>query len=214
MAKTSLKLVTYNTLRERIIDCTYPPSTLLSEDALTEELNVSRTPIRDAISRLEQEGLVSILPKKGVMVSPLSLTELNSIFEIRLILEPYVLRTFGPTLDELELRNYYDKFLQDDALSTKEKYHLDDCFHHYLMESSSNRYIYHTYRQLQAQNSRFRKLTGNLLNNRYEIGREEHLEILRWCLKKEWNEAANVVEQHLIGSKNACLDIILEQNLL
>ena len=83
MKKESLKLQAYNTIKDKIIRCEYAPNELISEEALREELGVSRTPIRDALSRLEQEGLLTILPKKGIMVSGLSLGEINGIFENR-----------------------------------------------------------------------------------------------------------------------------------
>ena len=63
MKKGSLKLQSYNIIKDKIIRCEYAPNTLINEEALREELGVSRTPIRDALSRLEQEGLIQILQK-------------------------------------------------------------------------------------------------------------------------------------------------------
>lgn len=65
MKKDSLKLQSYNIIKDKIIRCEYAPNTLINEEALREELGVSRTPIRDALSRLEQEGLIQILPKRA-----------------------------------------------------------------------------------------------------------------------------------------------------
>lgn len=214
MSKTSLKLEAYNAIRKRIMDCTYPPGTILSEDVLTEEFHISRTPIRDAISRLEQEGIVTILPKKGVMVSELSIGELNNIFEIRMIFEPYALLHYGSSMDEKDLLSFYDQFNNDRNLSSVERYELDDNFHNFIMQAIPNTYMHQTYRLIQAQTIRYRVLTGNLLEKRYENGRQEHIEILTHCLKKNWADAAKAMEHHLMRSKNSSFDIILEKSLL
>ena len=60
--------------------------------------NISRTPMRDALGRLEQEGLITILPKKGLMVSPITDEDVHSIYEVRLLVEPYALRVYGELL--------------------------------------------------------------------------------------------------------------------
>ena len=64
MRKMSLKQQAYNIIKNKIITCEYPPNFLLNEEKLKDEIGASRTPIRDALSRLEQENLVHILPKK------------------------------------------------------------------------------------------------------------------------------------------------------
>lgn len=66
MAKTNLKTLAYKTIKQKIVTCEYAPGLYLNEEILTEELKISRTPIRDALSRLEQEGLIEIKPKKGL----------------------------------------------------------------------------------------------------------------------------------------------------
>ena len=65
MKKETLKQHAYNIIKDKIINCEYAPSALLNEEMLKEDVQASRTPIRDALGRLEQEGLVTILPKKA-----------------------------------------------------------------------------------------------------------------------------------------------------
>ncbi len=64
MKKETLKQKAYNFILEKIINCDYSPNTMLNEEQLKLETGMSRTPIRDALSRLEQDGLVSIKSKK------------------------------------------------------------------------------------------------------------------------------------------------------
>lgn len=207
--KESLKLKAYNAIKDKIIRCEYPPSTLISEEALREELGVSRTPIRDAISRLEQEGLLTILPKKGIMVSGLSLSEINAIFEIRMLYEPYVLLNYGHRLNDEKLLEFYNICTQSAVLKHDEFYKMDDEFHAFIIASTSNRYIHHTYHLIQNQNLRFRVMTGNQPNNRIERSNHEHLTIIKACLRKDWKNAAEAMEEHLRESKNSTFELLL-----
>ena len=93
-SKTSLKLQAYQYLKTKILNCEYRPNEFLNEQKLCAEMgNISRTPMRDALGRLEQEGLITILPKKGLMVSGITEEDVHSMFEMRLLVEPYALRT-------------------------------------------------------------------------------------------------------------------------
>ena len=79
----------YVRLREEIITAEVAPGTLLREEELTERLGVGRTPIREAIQRLRREGYVTILPRRGTLVSEISITDLAAIYEVRTRLESW-----------------------------------------------------------------------------------------------------------------------------
>ncbi|MGM0878840.1 MAG: GntR family transcriptional regulator [Bacillota bacterium] len=89
MSSTSLVEIAYKTIRYDIINAQYMPGTLLSENELAVKLNMSRTPIRGAISRLESEGFVSSLSKRGILVKEISLKELIDLFEVIFFLQSY-----------------------------------------------------------------------------------------------------------------------------
>ena len=82
----------------------------LNEEQLTTELSLSRTPVRDALGRLEQEGLLEIRPKCGILVRPLTLNDIDMIFEVRMMYEPYVLTHYGANLSVSALNEFYDIF--------------------------------------------------------------------------------------------------------
>lgn len=209
MKKDSLKLQSYNIIKDKIIRCEYAPNTLISEEALREELGVSRTPIRDALSRLEQEGLIQILPKKGIMVSGLSLSEINSIFEIRMLFEPHVLATYGHRLSDEKMLEFYNICTQSGVLQPDEFYKMDDEFHAFIISAAPNRYIHHTYELIQNQNLRFRVMTGQRPDNRLDHSNDEHLTIIKACLRKDWTAAASAMEEHLRQSKNSTFELLL-----
>jgi len=74
----------YDLLKARIVVLDLPPGSILDEDELMREMLVSRSPIRDALQRLEQDGLVVIQPSRSIFVSEVSLTDLRSVCEARL----------------------------------------------------------------------------------------------------------------------------------
>jgi DNA-binding GntR family transcriptional regulator len=79
----------YVRLREEIISAEVAPGTLLREEQLTARLGFGRTPVREAIQRLRREGYVTILPRRGTLVSEISITDLAAIYEVRTRLESW-----------------------------------------------------------------------------------------------------------------------------
>lgn len=77
----------FQALRDRIVSGEYPPGTLLSEKALTEEFKVSRTPYREALKRLESMKLVKVVPRFGTYVSEIDINEILHAYEVRVHLE-------------------------------------------------------------------------------------------------------------------------------
>lgn len=212
MKSESLKLQAYHILKEKIIYCSYPPGGQLNEELLQEEMGMSRTPIRDALSRLEQEGLVTIRSKKGITVEPLRIKELNMIYEVRLLLECYALTTYGEVLDEDKILEFYQTFSNADKLTEEEYYRADNVFHAMLISAIPNRYIAQSYEQITNQNTRVRVLTGHRTARRLAETNAEHLAILVACMKRDWKQAAECMREHLNNSKSAAFDLLLKQN--
>jgi len=207
--KKSLKQQAYDEIKRKIVTCEYAPNTLLNEELLREELHVSRTPIRDALSRLEQKGLITILPKKGIMVSSLSINDINMVFEVRMMYEPYALLHYGSRIPYSVLTHSYELLSDLDAMSEDWAFfQADDAFHAAVVQAIGNRFLLQTYEWIQDQNLRFRVMTGQTSAPRLEDTSKEHTRILEACLKKDWSEAASAMKDHLINSKNATFDLL------
>ena len=172
-AKQSLKLQAYQYLKTKILNCEYRPNEFLNEQKLCAEMgNISRTPMRDALGRLEQEGLITILPKKGLMVSGITEEDVHSMFEMRLLVEPYALRTYGSEIPQEELAAFTELMHNPDRIDDFCK--ADDDFHELLMST----------------------LPKVSMINREQTC-EEHLEILDAATKGDWNTAADALQKHL-----------------
>lgn len=217
--QVSLKQQAYQTIRAKILNCEYAPNSYLNEEQLCKEINVSRTPIRDALSRLEQENLIKILPKKGVVVAPLNINEINMIYETRILLEPYILSTYGNRIDDNHFNELKNIITESDSLITlittsnstdlTKIHELDDDFHNLIVQSSQNRYFIQCYKNMGAQNSRLRILSGNLNKDRLEKTQEEHIQITNEIIKRNYKKAADTLEAHLMASKEAAFNVLL-----
>ncbi len=93
-----------DSIRQDILDGIYPPDSLLRQDALAEKHGVSRIPVREALFQLESEGLVTITPRRGATVTPLSQAEIDDVFALRSLLEPRLYTASAPLLDEAALQ--------------------------------------------------------------------------------------------------------------
>ena len=195
-AKPSLKLQAYQYLKTRILSCEYAPNQFLNEQKLCAEMgNISRTPMRDALGRLEQEGLITILPKKGLMVSPITDEDVHSIYEVRLLVEPYALRMYGARLPAAELEKFYTLMQHPEMMP--DFYAGDDAFHDLLISGLPNKYLRAAHDRITGQNTRFRIMTGKVGMISRPATCEEHLAILRPALEGDWNGAAAALTLHL-----------------
>ena len=186
MKKETLKQHAYNIIKDKIINCEYAPSALLNEEMLKEDVQASRTPIRDALGRLEQEGLVTIF-QQGIMVAPLTIREINMVHEARTLIEPFAILHYGNKISDEIYQNYFRIFQRDTAnvSDLNEYYETDKQFHQMFIDATSNDYLISTYERIAQQNTRLRIYSGRKSRNRLLASQQEHLKIVEYCLKQE-----------------------------
>ncbi|MDR1863890.1 MAG: GntR family transcriptional regulator [Treponema sp.] len=207
----SLKLYAYNAIKEKIIHCQYPPNALLNEEIIKQDLHVSRTPIRDALGRLEQESIIKILPKRGILVTGITSRDVNQIFETRLLIEPYMMNKYGKTISPGVYREFLDFFSIDtDAVYTdKDKVNQkDNDFHLLFITASNNPYLIQANEYPFFQDMRLRILSASMGGDRISTSQKEHLAIARWCCEKDWKNAAKALKEHLVFSRKRALDVV------
>jgi DNA-binding GntR family transcriptional regulator len=110
--KDMMKENIYSTIRDRILSLDYKPGEILNEQSLAKEFGVSRTPLREVLTRLEFEKLVRILPRTGSLVTEIDLQQMINIFQIRLELEDLAGRLAAENVSEehlTEIKNIQDE---------------------------------------------------------------------------------------------------------
>jgi DNA-binding GntR family transcriptional regulator len=199
-----LKNLAYEILREKLINCEYKPGTMLNETQLSEDLGFSRTPIRQALNRIEQEGFIRILPKKGIYVTDVSLNDVRQIFQARLEIEPVALKMAGPYLPEEELLNFHRKFLGEDPL-VRADFRLDTAMHLFIIEHCGNRFIIDMMRKIFDINTRI-IISTRQHETKIHDACKEHLEVLDLLLARDFTKAHQAMYRHIESCKNAALD--------
>ena len=208
-AGQSLKQTVYEDLKHQIIACEILPGAQLTEEALCEQFNASRTPVRDAVGRLEQEQLVTIHPKKGIFVNTVSLSNVSELFEARLRIEPYAVKCFGNRIDVGTYADYCG-FFSEHHEKGREQYNKDDAFHQMFVDATQNRYLKMFYSIVKDQVMRYRVLSA--LETRLADTNLEHLEVVQQCMRGNWSRAAEAMRVHIENSKIAIFDYVMKQN--
>ena len=208
----SLKRKAYGIIKENIVTCRYAPGEFLNESQLMEEIGTSRTPIREALSKLEQEKFVRIVSKKGVMVSELTLKEIGDVYQVRLMLEPQMVRQWGGNIpvDALEACRF--KLLSySPEMDVTQRNEIDDCLHRLIFDSCPNAYFQQWMTHIYCQNQRIRVVTGQL-GQLMQENNEGHLRITEKLLMSDYEAAADLLTSHLELAKKNTFDNLLKSN--
>lgn len=217
-----LRDVVFNTLRKAILDGTIKPGERLMEVHLANRLGVSRTPIREAIRKLELEGLVVMMPRRGAIVAKISEKSLQDVLEVRrsldvLIAELACERITKEQLEELKkaVKVFEDttKTVDHSEKNTAELAKADVRFHDILMEATGNMRLKSLVNNLAEQMYRYRFVYlmdeskhGNLI--------DEHRAIYDAVAKRDKAVAAKAARVHIDNQEEAILNHIRSENSL
>ena len=193
----------FEKLENDIIIGAYPRGELLTELKLVEQLGVSRTPIREALRRLEQERLIKDTGK-GSVVLGITVEDLVDIMEIRQRIEgiaaAYATRNITPEgLEELrrinELQDFYYNKMDLDRLRE-----MDDQFHDTIYELSGSTVLCDTLRPLHKKTQRYRRL-ANDDSGRVEVSVNQHKQIFNAIAAADAQLAQKLIEEHIDSAK-------------
>lgn len=135
----------YKALKEMIIIQEIPPGEKLDEDSLASQLGVSRTPVRESLYRLENEGIVKIIPRRGAFIVKHSKESINEILSVREVLEGLSAREAASHITDAALEvleSLSEKFSESNVrLLSKEYLQVDVKFHKTIIEASKNEWL-------------------------------------------------------------------------
>ncbi len=202
----SLGETAYRTLKEKIVTLQLPPATLVNESALMAELEMGRTPIREAFQRLAHENLVVILPRRGILVADLNLSDLQKIFELRLELEAYAVRLAVKRALPEQIMDMEALFADaDDLIRTGDNHQLillDHQAHLLIAQAAHNAFLQETLERL--YNHVLRLWYGSLHKvSRLREAIEEHRDIIAAIKAGDEERAAQIMRAHIEGFQTA-----------
>ena len=201
-------------LRERILRGDYPDGEPLRQDALADELGVSRIPVREALRQLEAEGLVTFSPHRGAVVSSLSLDEIDELFELRADIECDLLRRAIPRTSAEQLEradDVLDEF--EDALRAGEATRwgpLNWHFHAALYAPAARNFTMGVLQKLHQHSDRYFRMQV-LLAKGGERANAEHRAIAAAVRAKDVESAGRLMRSHILGAGASLLALLQEQ---
>lgn len=206
-----LREVIFNTLREAIIVGELKPGERLMEVQLAEKMGVSRTPVREAIRKLELEGLVEMLPRKGAHVADLSAKDIMDVLEVRSTLDGLASMLSASRITEEELREL--KNVQSQFVNYVEKGSLqgsikkDVEFHDIIYRSSRNDKLIQIANNLREQIQRFRVIYLKDYSSTRELVKE-HSEILEFISARDPEGARKSAQKHIENQEETIIKAI------
>ena len=206
-----LRDVVFKTLRQAILKGELEPGERLMEIQLAERLGVSRTPIREAIRKLELEGLVLMIPRKGAEVAKISESNLRDVLEVRRSLEELAIdlacqRITEEELDELNKAevDFKAAIENGDAMQIAQT---DESFHEIIYNSTKNQKLVQILNNLREQMYRYR-MEYMKDKRMYKLLIDEHDAIRKAIKKKDKEKAGMIMKTHIINQQEA-----IERNL-
>lgn len=201
--KYSLRGRVFHKIREDILSGHYKEHEELKEVAISEEMGVSRTPVREALRQLELEGLVQIIPNKGAYVTGITPKDVEDIYMIRSLLEGLCAKwacehITNEQMDEMEENVYLAKFHAKKG-HLEQLAELDNRFHDIMYEACHSKMLEHLLKDFHQYVLRVRKKT---LNNasRGIASNEEHEMIMEAIKEKNGEKAEQLANRHMINA--------------
>ena len=211
-----LRDVVFNTLRQAILKGELEPGERLMEIQLVDRLGVSRTPIREAIRKLELEGLVLMIPRKGAEVAKISEKSLRDVLEVRRSLEELAIELACQRMTEDDIKEleeaqeaFRSAIQSADAMTIAET---DEHYHDIIYNGTGNNRLVQILNNLREQVYRYR--VEYLKDEKsYPSLIEEHEELYAGIEKHDKEHVSQVMKRHVENQAEAVKNIIRKQKI-
>ncbi len=212
MPKSGLKDTAYKYIYNAIMLYELKPGQMVVEQDLSSQLGISRTPVREALRQLEQEGLVRHIPSRGTFVEDLTVQDIEEIFQIRILLEVSALKNAIAEVTDEELDSLEKELLDLSEERIQEKKIKEDYFrsdralHTMIMRYSRNSRMISFHRHIEAQMERLRRVSS-LTPMRLSKSRQEHQSLISALRSRDLDRATDALLIHLNNVKESSLNV-------
>lgn len=202
----------YERIKHDIICCLFAPGTEVSEAQLCAQYKLGKAPVRMALSRLAHDGLVRAMPRRGYMVTPVTLQDIQDVFELRLMLEPAAARMAAGHVDAQRLRMLDDicreGYQTGNARSTARFLDANKAFHVTIAQAAGNARLTGAIEQLLDEMTRLLHL-GLGMRNRSQEMQHEHRALVRALARGDGDTAANICREQIEAARHMVLGAIM-----
>lgn len=186
----------------------------LSENRISARLGVSRTPVREALQRLEQEGLVKTEPGKGAVVLGISTGDLLDIYEIRIRIEGLAARYAARSITDEQIAEMRGVVELQEFFAAKGDFRslrdLDSKFHSMIYDFCTSRILTDTLNSLHHKIERFRRMSMEL-GGRGSLSTEEHREICEALASRDEDRAEALLIEHVKNARDKLAEVVIQQ---
>jgi len=211
MKKISLSEKAYQIIKNDIITCALEPGLQTTQPQLMDRYGLSTTPIREALQRLGQEGMIQPIPHFGYIIAPISVSDVHEVYELRLVLETAVVRLAieRASREQLDILKKEADFTYKyhDRQSYIEFLNRNTEFHYSVAKLTNNERLANLVYQLLVEMLRIFHLGLDLQDSGVEM-RDEHLTLINLMLQKESEKAEQVMRDQIIRSQERVLNAI------
>ncbi len=202
----------YAQIKQLIFDFVLLPGDRFSESDLANQVQVSRTPLRQALQRLQREGFLLVFPKSGWQVAPLDFETFDQLYDLRVLLETHAVTKLCEAEERPVLKELADVWLikpheRQTAFITVDK--LDEAFHAALVRSTGNAEMIRVHEDITERIRIIRRLDFTK-PARVEATYDEHARILRAITRRRADEALRLLKAHVAQSKAEVRHITLD----
>jgi len=210
----SLKEKAYDILKELILTGRLEQGRLHNEKRLAEVLGVSRTPVREALLELSREGMVSFVPSKGVKVRKITMTQVQEVFELRRIIEGYIIKTIARKLTPADLSKIEKIINKQERLASREEevafIETDKEFHLFMASKMGNQQIQTILQNLRDQ-IHLMGIRAIKDQSRSQQVVKEHHRIFSALKKRDAKRAHDELMRHLDNTEEILIDILARE---
>ncbi|SFH40073.1 DNA-binding transcriptional regulator, GntR family [Desulfotomaculum arcticum] len=199
----NLAQIAYTQIKEAIIFAKFKPGEYISENMLAAALEMSRTPVREALKELAYENLVEIMPGREAVVKHITQKDLKEIFELRRVLECFAAETAPENFGDDEIKeieetwmSFQKKVEQGRQIEWEALSHSDNKLHSMIIDKCNNAHLKNFMSVLGQQILRYQLLTAMALGDMADTIRQ-HLEIIALLKARETKELIPVLRQHI-----------------
>ncbi|MFZ5967431.1 MAG: GntR family transcriptional regulator [Bacillota bacterium] len=204
-----LKEKAYNLIKDKIIKCEFMPGSDLSEDQIAKELGISRTPVREAILRLNQEKFVTIYPRKGMIVTPITVKDIHEVFQVREMIEPQIAKIACKNMSKEYLLSLKEKFERINLVHRGpddiKYFDLDIEFHKFIIQSGNNSHLIRFTNEIFDLDYRIRVLSTLEAEDIEKRSRPEHFAIIDALIAQDAERIEQALREHIANAREAAL---------
>ena len=200
----------FERIENDILTNVYAPGEIVTELKLSETLSVSRTPVREALHRLEQERLVEFIPK-GVRIIGINLEDIKIIYEMRLRIEGLAAglackkvtdEQIAEMKETLDLQEFYCNKPDSDNIKK-----MDNAFHKLIYKASGSAHLYQILYELHKKAGKYRKASVSD-QSRAELSLQEHRSIFNAIVERDTEKAERLTMEHVRNARDSILSRI------